>query len=386
MIEKLDGSTYIKACKRLEKSAGWKYSTQQYLMNRLTELSVLKKDVDTGIYEPQKGATFRTIENGHERIITAMKPRDAVFQHALADEIMVPVLKKYLIYDSGASLKGKGIAFTRRRFEEHLRWYYRRYGTRGYILMIDFRKYFDNIRHDTALRLISEKIHDERVMELIRKIFNSYRIDVSYSNDVNIDNKVFNSLVYQRVPQSLQTGKRYMYKSIGIGSQISQIVGIFYPTQIDTYCKTVKGIHCYDVYMDDRIIIHPSKAYLKNLLKEIEAIAGKLGIFINHKKTQIVKLSHGFTWLKTRYILTTSGKIIRKIPRKSVTRERRTMKRMAILAKNHEIEWNDLKEQYKSWRGDKKKYNAYHTLQSLDNLYKELMKNGKEKEKCQILK
>ena len=111
-----------------------------------------------------------------------------------------------------------------------------------------------------------------------------------------------------------------------------------------------------------------------------------MGIFINHKKTQIVKLSHGFTWLKTRYILTTSGKIIRKIPRKSVTRERRTMKRMAILAKNHEIEWNDLKEQYKSWRGDKKKYNAYHTLQSLDNLYKELMKNGKEKEKCQILK
>ena len=379
MIEKLDGDAYIRACKRLEKSAGWKYSTQQYLMNRLTELSALKKDVNAGRYEPQNGTSFHTVENGHERIITAMRPRDAVLQHALADEIMIPTLKKYLIHDSGASLKGKGIAFTRRRFEEHLRWHYRRYGTEGYVLMIDFRKYFDNIRHDTALRLISEKIHDERVMELIRKIFDSYRIDVSYSDDADIDDEVFDSLAYQRIPKSLKTGKRYIHKSIGIGSQISQIVGIFYPTRIDTYCKTIKGIHCYDVYMDDRVIIHPSKEYLKDLLKEIEDIAGKFGIFINHRKTQIVKLSHGFTWLKTRYILTASGKIIRKIPRKSVTRERRTMKHMAKLAGNHEIEWDDLKEQYKSWRGDKKRYNAYYTLKNMDKLYKELMEmKGKE--------
>lgn len=348
-------------------------------MNRLTELSALKKDVDAGRYEPQNGTSFHTVENGHERIITAMRPRDAVFQHALADEIMIPTLKKYLIHDSGASLKGKGIAFTRRRFEEHLRWHYRRYGTEGYILMIDFRKYFDNIRHDTALRLIGEKIHDERVMEPIRKIFDSYRIDVSYSDDADIDDEVFDSLAYQRIPKSLKTGKRYIHKSIGIGSQISQIVGIFYPTRIDTYCKTIKGIHCYDVYMDDRVIIHPSKEYLKDLLKEIEDIAGKFGIFINHRKTQIVKLSHGFTWLKTRYILTASGKIIRKIPRKSVTRERRTMKHMAKLAGNHEIEWDDLKEQYRSWRGDKKRYNAYYTLKNMDKLYKELMEmKGKE--------
>lgn len=376
MIEKLDGDAYIRACKRLEKSAGWKYSAQQYLMNRLTELSALKKDIEGGTYEPQKGTSFHAVENGHERIITAMRPRDAVFQHALADEIMIPVLKKYLIHDSGASLKGKGIAFTRRRFEEHLRWHYRRYGTEGYILMIDFRKYFDNIRHDTALQLIGEKIHDKRVMELIRKIFDSYRVDVSYSDDADIDDKVFDSLAYQRLPKDRKTGWRYMRKSIGIGSQISQIIGVFYPMRIDTYCKTVKRIHCYDVYMDDRIVIHPSKAYLRELLKEIEAMAGELGIFINHKKTQIVKLSHGFTWLKTRYTLTKSGKIIRKIPRKSVTRERRTLKHMAWLAMRHEIEWDDLKEQYKSWHGDKKRYNAYHTLKSMDKLYKELMEMG----------
>lgn len=379
MIERLDGDAYIRACKRLEKSAGWKYSAQQYLLNRLTNISELKKSVNSGLYQPGKGSEFRTVENGHARIITAMKPRDAVFQHALADEIMIPILERYLIYDSGASLKDKGIAFTRRRFEEHLRWHYRRHGTEGYALMIDFRKYFDNIRHDTALRLISEKIPDEQVIELIRRIFDSYKIDVSYSDDADIENQVFNSLEYQQIPKELRTGKRYVRKSIGIGSQISQIIGIFYPTQIDTYCKTIKRLHCYDVYMDDRIVIHPDKEYLKELLFEIEEIADSLGIFINHRKTQIVKLSHGFTWLKTRYIITDEGRIARKAPRKSVTRERRVVKHMAQLAEDEVITWTDLEKQYKSWRGDKKRYDVYHTLKSMDKLYREVTVNGHRK-------
>lgn len=376
MIEKLNGNAYVKACKRLEKSAGWKYGAQKYLLNRLTEISELKKNVDDGLYQPEKGSEFRTLENGHERIITAMKPRDAIFQHALADEILIPELKRYLIYDSGASLQGKGISFTRKRFEEHLRWHYRRYGTEGYILMIDFRKYFDNIRHDTALKLIRDKIKDEKLMEIISRIFDSYKVDVSYSDDEDVENKVFNSLNYQRIPKEVKTGKRYMRKSLGIGSQISQILGVFYPSRIDTYCKTVKRIHCYDVYMDDRIVIHPSKEYLKNLLAEIEEIANSLGIFINHRKTQIVKITHGFTWLKTRYILTDTGRIIRKIPRSSVTRERRVLKRMAELAQNGEIDWSEIEKQYKSWRGDKARYNAYRTLKSMDNYYRKVTKNG----------
>ena len=55
--------------------------------------------------------------------------------------------------------------------------------------------------------------------------------------------------------------KRWMKKSLGIGLPISQIAGIYFPTEIDTYCKTVMQCHGYDVYMDDRIIIHPDKKH-----------------------------------------------------------------------------------------------------------------------------
>jgi hypothetical protein len=127
--------------------------------------------------------------------------------------------------------------------------------------------------------------------------------------------------------------------------------------------------------MDDRIVIHQDKGFLKELLQEIALIASGIGIHINKRKTQIVKLSHDFTWLKTRYILTPTGKIIKKIPRDVVARERRKMKRFA---RNGDYE--TLEKQYKSWRGDKKRYNAYHTLKNMDKLYRELMEMGRKRQ------
>lgn len=125
--------------------------------------------------------------------------------------------------------------------------------------------------------------------------------------------------------------------------------------------------------MDDRIIIHYDKTYLKKLLKEIEGIAVELGIHINKKKTQIIKLTHGFTFLKTKYILTDTGKLIRKIPRDVVVRQRRKMKHIAELVIKGERPLYLFIEQYKSWKGDKKRYNAYYTLLHLDILYNKLL-------------
>lgn len=162
-------------------------------------------------------------------------------------------------------------------------------------------------------------------------------------------------------------------RSMGIGSVVSQIAGIYLPTPIDTWCKTVRGVHCYDAYMDDRIIIHPSKEFLHALLEEIKVIAKDIGVFIHGKKTQIVKLSHGFTFLKTKYILTDTGRIIRRIPRDVVVRERRKLKKLARFVAAGEMSPKAFTEQYRSWRGDKRKYNAYRTLRNMDLLYKELI-------------
>ena len=367
-----DANNLIAGFKRVKKSSGWKDSTQRYGLNLLKEIRSLQKTLRDGSYEQEEGATFKQCEQGHLRLVKALTVRDMVMQHSLCDSVLIPSVTPKLIHDNGASLKGKGISFTRRRFEQHLRWHFRRYGREGYILKIDFRKYFDNIRHDVLLEKLKPFIEENPyAMNTLKKILKANEIDISYTNE-DMMNKPFNSLEYAKLPPEILTGKRYMKKSLGIGSPVSQIAGIFLPTAIDTYCKTVKGLHCYDAYMDDRVIIHPEKEYLWRLLGEIREIAAKLGIFIHTDKTQIIKLSHGFTFLKTKYHLTSTGRIIRKIPHDVVTRQRHKMKKLAAFVVEGKLSFNAFVNQYKSWRGDKKRYNAFQTLQNMDKLYRRL--------------
>ena len=163
------------------------------------------------------------------------------------------------------------------------------------------------------MKMCNESISSK--LDFIKQIIHGFEIDVSYMSDEEYKyclNTVYNALEYAKIDKSLLTGEKFMKKSIGIGSQISQISGLLYPTRIDTYCKVVKGLKFYGRYMDDTYIIHESKEYLQQLLKEISEICEEYGIHINMKKTQIVKLSNVFPFLKIRYSLTKTGKVIQK--------------------------------------------------------------------------
>ena len=363
---------------KAEKVSKWKYRTQKHRINILKETCHMQKDLREKTYTQGQGAEFKLCEQGHLRLVKALNIRDTAMQHSLVNNCLQPALLPHMIHDNGASLKGKGISFTRRRFEQHLRWHYRRYGREGYVLKIDFRKYFDNIDHDVIRRQFGKFVKEPLALWALDKILEANEIDVSYTED-GYQNRPFNSLEHEKVDKDLLTGQKTLKRSMGIGSVVSQIAGIYLPTRIDTWCKTVRQVHCYDAYMDDRIIIHPDKEFLRRLLEEIKAIAESLGIFVHEKKTQIIKLSHGFTFLKTKYHLTDTGKIIRRIPHDVVVRERRKLKKLAQFVDKGEMTLQAFRLQYLSWRGDKRRYNAYHTLNNMDNLYKELIEQWKKK-------
>ena len=374
-----DADNLIKGYRRTVRSSGWKESTQKFGLNLMREIFSLQDELRNGTYQQSRGARFVLNEQGRLRLIKALAVRDAVMQHSLCDNVLVPELSRYLIHDNGASLKGKGISFTRRRFEQHLRWHYRRYGTEGYVLKIDFRKYFDNIRHDVLMKAVAEKISDETVLRTIAAVLKANEHDVSYVPGIEPDDVLFNSLEHYNPKREPYQKTMHIRKSIAIGAPLAQISGIFLPTRIDTWCKHVRQVHCYDAYMDDRILIHPDKGFLRELLAEIATICKELGLFINRRKTQIIKIGKGFTFLKTRYILTESGRIIRKIPKDVVVRQRRKMKKLASFVAAGKMTLADFENQYTSWRGDKHRYHASKTLKQMDKLFEELKENGKHK-------
>lgn len=371
-----DANLYWDAFNKCKKGSIWKESVQRYEMNFLKNIDSQINAIKNNQYVQLPFNEFPLNERGKTREIKAIHIEDRVILRNLCDNILTPNIEKYLIYDNGASIKGKGIHFTRSRFETHLHKFFRKNGSNeGYILLIDFTKFFDNVCHDKLIKEYEKRIKDRDLIDFITKIIDAFKIDVSYMDDEEYSyclDTVFNALEYAKIDKSLLTGQKYMKKSVGIGSQISQISGLLYPTRIDNYCKIVKGIKYYGRYMDDTYIIHKDKAYLQQLLKEITKICNEYGIHINQKKTQIVKLTKTFVFLKTRYNLTETGKVIKRVNKDSVTRERRKLKKFRKMLDEGKITYPEIEEAYRSWKGNLKYYSAHNVIVNMDKLYNEL--------------
>lgn len=269
------------------------------------------------------------------------------------------------------------IDFTRRRLLKHLRRYYAQHGSNeGYVLLIDFSKYYDNIRHDVLLRLFEKYVDDEHALWLLRKTVDRSKVDVSYMTDdeyENCMNRLFNSLVYQYIDKSLLTGEKFMAKHLNIGDQVAQTAGIAYPIRIDNYIKIVRSVKFYGRYMDDSYIIHESKEFLLELLEEIIEIAREIGITVNTRKTRVCKLSEHWRFLQVQYSLTDTGRVIQKINPKRLTGMRRKMKKLA--PKLSEKEFTDW---YKSWFKNHYRIMSRQQRSNMDTLFNQL----KEVTKC----
>ena len=163
-----------------------------------------------------------------------------------------------------------------------------------------------------------------------------------------------------------------MNKSVNIGDQLSQIVGIYYPYRIDNYVKYVRSQKFYGRYMDDWYIMNPNKKELQDLLDNIRVIADELGIHINEKKTHIVKISSTYKYLQVKYTLTKDGKIIKRINPTRVTAMRRKLKKLAIKVENGAIPYENVENMFKGWMGSFYKLLSRQQRKNLIRLYENL--------------
>lgn len=353
----------------------WKPQIQMYEMDYLAKLVATSNELESHTYYARKGSSFTIHERGKQRNIRSNPFSDRVVRRCLCDDFLIPTLRRYLIHDNGASLTGKGISFTRRRFEQHLHEYYRKYGNEGYILLIDFSKYYDNIQHQKLKSRIKRYIKDEEILWLFDRVLDNFKIDVSYLSDELYSkclNMKFDGEKQSRLDHKYLTGEKFMHKSLAIGDQVSQICSVFFPTEIDNYCKIVRSIRFYGRYMDDSYIISNDKKFLHEMLNQITKIASELGIFINEKKTRIMKLNQPFTYLKLRYRLTSTGHLIKHVNPQAITRERRRLKKYRRLVDNGRMKVEDTKASFKSWYGSYKKLLSYRTRNNIKALYNEL--------------
>ena len=339
------------AAKDAQKGVKYKASVQRFMLRRLTNIAAINKNL---VYRKdiRKGfICFTLVERGKLRKIMSVHFSERVTQKSLNQNALIPVLTRSLIHDNGASQKGKGSGFTMKRLVTHLRRHFRKHGKEGYILMIDFSDYFGTINHELAKRMISSSFDDPGIVWL-----SNLFIDAYYEFNVRV----------KKLP------KEEAGKGLGLGSEINQTIAITYPNKLDHFVKEKLMIKGYARYMDDSYLIHESKEYLLYCLEEIRKICSERKIKINEKKTGIVKLSHGFTFLKTKIYLTDAGKILRLPCHDAVVRERRKLKKQKKLLDAGVMEFADIRCSYSSWRGSMERRNARKTVHSMDKLYDSL--------------
>ena len=375
--EIFDGNALYDAYIKAKRGSDWKPQVQKFEMNYLLELAPMQEDLRDMEYEFLPTTSFTLHERGKTRHITGEQIPDRIVKHSLCDEVLNPTLERYLIFDNGASVEGKGIDFTRQRLLKHLRRYYTEHGSNeGYILLIDFSKYYDNIRHDVLIELIEKYVTDEHVRWLLRKTVERSQVDVSYMDYEEYENclnKLFDSLIHQNIDKKLLTGEKFMAKHLNIGDQVAQTSGISYRIPLDNYAKIVRSMKYYAGYMDDTYAIHESKEFLEEFLEEYIEIAADRGITVNTRKTRICKLSERWRFLQVQYSLTDTGRVIQKINPKRLTDMRRRMKKVA--PKLTEKEFTDW---YKSWFKNHYKLMSKQQRLNMDTLFNQL----KEVTKC----
>lgn len=360
------------------KGSSWKNEPQKFERDFLSQLVQIHDELEDRTYKTLPTNEFITYERGKERLIHGGRMRDRVVRHALCDNVLNEMMKPYIIHNNSASQKNKGVDFARRQFEYDLHNYWLEHRTNdGWVCFIDFSKFYDNIRHDKVKEMICPKI-DGHSAWLFSSIIDNFQVDVSYMGDDQYQNCLldkFDSIEYYKaIPKELRTGKKYMSKSVDIGDQVSQSIGVFYPTEIDNYITIVRGHRRVGRYMDDINIIHHDRGYLEDTLKGICEIADRLGLYINHRKTRVCKLSGIYTYLQMRYSLTETGRVIRRINPKAVTRQRRKLKAYRNLMDKGELPYKTVKDEYKSWMAKYTHYMSKLQIRNMKQLYYQLFK------------
>jgi len=353
---------YVEALNKCRKGVAWKGSVQDYIQNSVIEMYNTVSSLKNGNI-PQLASSRRiTIyERGKKRTIVPVSIKDRMTQRVLCDKALTPVLCKSLIYDNGASLEGKGVEFTRKRVEHHLRRAITEYGSEFYALVFDFKSFFDSIPHQTCLNVLNEKFSDQRIKDLVMSIIWSYQ-----------EPEILQIKDKEERERELYKLKHHQRKGICLGSQISQVMALSAPNKLDHYVKDKMRMKHYIRYMDDGLALSDNKELLEQLYAGMKQVVEQLGLSFNARKTRIVKISKGFTFMKVRYWVTPDGKIIKKLTRSGITRMRRKLKKLKPLVDKKTITMDDVYNSIQSWLAHSRVAKSYHTVKGMLKLYNSL--------------
>lgn len=271
------------------------------------------------------------MERGHLRIIDAPHIEDRQVHKAVCKQVLRPLYYPHLIYDNGASMKGKGFAFAIDRLLLFLRRWYAKYGTEGYIINLDFKSYFPTAPHSTI-----EAIHERYILDP----------DLRYLADYLLN--VFKS------------------EGMSLGVETSQTEAGILPNYFDHALKDQAGVKDMERYMDDTILAAHDLENVNRILAVAHRAAEHEALVINEAKTHVTPLTGWFTYCQWRFHMTETGRIVVKPSRRSVTNMNHKLNAFSRKVAAGEMTIRQVCMDYECWRAYVRKSDSHNILLMTD--------------------
>ena len=270
----------------------------------------LFRELRTKTYEPKPLRKF-VLRDPKTRTICVSDFRDRIVHHALVN-VLHPIFDPRFIADSFASRVNKGTLPALKRFDVFKRRVTKNGTRRAFVLKCDIKKYFENVNHETLVRIIRERINDQDIEWIIRKILNNYETDTP------------------------GTG-------MPLGNWTSQFFANIYLDKLDQFVKHDLEVKHYIRYVDDFVILHESKRTLEHYLERIKTKLEELELELHPNKCAITPLDRGASFLGFRVFQ--HHKLVR------VRNRRKIERRIAELLNEHAIGLIDAQRVLESLRG-----------------------------------
>lgn len=303
--------------KKIKNSTKNKKEVYNYELNLNQNLLDTLFSLSKTTYVFSKYNIFLVREPKYRLIMSEIFP-DKVVNHLFSKYVLSYALQSTLINSNVATRKDKGskeayrlfIKYTNKLIYEN---------KKIYVLKLDISKYFYNINHNILMNMVSEKIKDERVLDMLKVILDT--TDNDYINKTILS--VVNREIYKVNKLNISTIEKEklinelksipLYRKgygLPIGNMSSQILAVFFLNKVDHFIKEKLGCKYYIRYMDDLVILGNDKEELKNIFESVSKYIESFDLNVN-KKSGIYSLSNSVNFLGYNFKVFNNKLIIR---------------------------------------------------------------------------
>jgi len=356
--------------KRVKINTKNKSKLEKFENNYVSNMTYIKNILKNKIYIPGKYNIF-LIKEPKLRLIMSQNIIDKIINHLVSEYFLINVFDNSFIEENIATRKNKGTHYGIKLLKKYLN---KMKDKNFYVLKFDISKYFFNLDHNIIKKIITSKIKDKDVLDILFNIIDSTNADYVNENINKIKQKEIKKLSNNPYKSNLieEINKLPLYKKgkgLPIGNMSSQVLAILYLNELDHFIKEKLNIKYYIRYMDDGLLIHENKDYLKYCLREIVKILDEYKLKLNNK-TKIININEGFVFLGFKYYIK-NNKVIMKVTNQTKRRFKRKINILYKLVDNHKIDYKQLLQVKNSYLGHLSYGNTKKLIKNTLNRYEE---------------